>query len=300
MADGDMDFGISLGGNAALCFDARFYRSAYVDLGSFPDDVLLAHFIAHGIDEGRQGCREGTREGFASLLSTGKPVLEIGPFANPILRGPNVRYADALTTEQLRDRAAELGLDPKGCPTISYPTLDLRTIRDKFHAVLSCHCIEHQPDLVRHLQAVEGLLEPGGSYFLIIPDKRFCFDHFLPASTIADVMTAYARQSKVHDLGKVIEHWAMTTHNDSIRHWNGDHGAPPIMASRDQVRRAIAAHEVRPDAYIDVHAWQFTPRSFRTLVRIIAELGLSRLELTSVYPTVRPRNEFCAVLSLPS
>ena len=300
MAAGDLGVGDLTGDDATLGFDAGFYRDAYADLRSFPDDVLLEHFILHGIDEGRQACRDSTREGFASLLPTGRPILEIGPFANPFLRGPDVRYADALTTEQLRARATKLGLDPDGCPPISYPTLDLRTIRDRFHAVLSCHCIEHQPDLVRHLQAVEGLLEPGGSYFLIIPDKRFCFDYFLPESTIADVMTAYARQSRVHELGKVIEHWSMITHNDSFRHWNGDHGALPITESRDGVRRAIAAYEARPDGYIDVHAWQFTPRSFRMLVRIIAELGLSRLRLTAIHPTVRPRNEFCAVLSLPA
>ncbi len=300
MAEGDVGSGTSMGDDSILGFDAAFYRDAYADLASFPDDVLWQHFLAHGIDEGRQGCRESTREGFASLLPTGKPVLEIGPFANPFLRGPDVRYADALTTDQLRARATEFGLDPEGCPTISYPTFDLRTIRDKFHAVLSSHCIEHQPDLLRHIQAVEGLLEPGGSYFLIVPDKRFCFDYFLPESTIADVMTAYARRSKVHDLGKVIEHGSMITHNDSFRHWNGDHGVMPITESRDGVRRAIAAYEADPEAYIDVHAWQFTPRSCRTLLQILEELGLTRLRLTSLQPTVRPRNEFCAVLTLPA
>ena len=109
--------------------------------------------------------------------------MEIGPFGQPVdFTGEHVRYADALSTEDLRSIAAVNGMDPARCPPIHYVVTEapLEAIPECFATVFSSHCIEHQPDLVQHLQAVGELLEPGGSYFLIVPDKRYCFDHFRP------------------------------------------------------------------------------------------------------------------------
>jgi hypothetical protein len=166
--------------------------------------------------------------------------------------------------------------------------------------VVSSHCIEHQPDLIRHLQDVELLLEPNGLAVFLIPDKRYCFDHFLSASSIADVLTAYHRNALVHDIGSVIEHWALTTHNDSARHWRGDHGRPVIEdAGLEPVRRAMDTFDRNPNAYVDVHAWQFTPSSFAAIVRQLKELGLVNLEIAELHHTLRDSNEFIAVLQRP-
>src|SRR4249919_1725326 len=121
------------------------------------------------------------RQRFVASVPLDKPVLEIGPFDRPWLSGSNVRYFDVLPQEQLRTRAAtEFGRIPKNCPHIHYvsPTGDLSIVDAEFGAVFSSHCIEHQPDVIRHLREVERLLRPGGLYYLIVPDKRFCFDHF--------------------------------------------------------------------------------------------------------------------------
>jgi SAM-dependent methyltransferase len=279
--------------------DPTFYRNSYPDLAGFDDQVLFEHYQRHGIDEGRIGCRFGVRDAFIGLVPQDGAALEIGPFNRPVLTGQNVRYADVLDQEQLRARAREIGFDPDGCPTIHYPLPDgsLDRIPDRFDAVLSAHCIEHQPDLVDHLRSVERLLRPQGRYFLIIPDKRYCFDHFLPETSVADVVSAHMRRAKVHDVGSVIEHWALTTHNDCIRHWNGDHGQPAVEQGLDPVRRAIEACTAHPDAYFDVHAWQFTPRSFLRLMDQLAELGLIGLRVQAVYPTLRHHVEFCAILA---
>ncbi|HEY9345863.1 MAG TPA: methyltransferase domain-containing protein [Inquilinus sp.] len=282
----------------AIDIDVRFYQKQPPDLAHLNAQEARHHYASYGIREGRLARPDGVREGFLTLVPTDKPVLEIGPFANPAVRGDNVRYADVLTTGQLRARAIEIGYDPNGCPEIHYPlpTLDLGTISERFAAVISSHNIEHQPDLVRHLQAVERLLRPGGRYFLLVPDKRYCFDHFLPETTIADVMSAYMCRPKVHDIRSVIEHWALTTHNDPARHWDGDHGRPHIETTLEPLKRAISTYESNPEQYVDVHAWQFTPQSFEYLFNLIADLGLTRLRPQVVHPTVHLRNEFCAVL----
>jgi SAM-dependent methyltransferase len=287
------------GGTLATEIDPDFYRQKYSDLAHLDAEAARHHYTAYGIREGRLALPAGVREGFVGLVPQDQPVLEIGPFTNPVLRGRNIRYADVLTTGQLRARAVELGLDPSGCPEVHYPlpTLDLGTIPERFTVVIGSHNIEHQPDLIRHLQAVERLLQPDGRYFLLVPDKRYCFDHFLPETSIADVVTAYMRKAKVHDVGSIVEHWALTTHNDSERHWQGDHGVPHIAHTLDQVKRAISTYESDPEQYVDVHAWQFTPDSFGRLIDIIADLGYTRLRPQVVYPTVHGRNEFCAILA---
>jgi hypothetical protein len=45
-------------------------------------------------------------------------------------------------------------------------------IKEKFSLIFSSHNIEHQVDLVKNLNQVANLLEEGGKFFIIIPDKR--------------------------------------------------------------------------------------------------------------------------------
>jgi len=280
-----------------VAFDTDYYR-LNSDLAEFSDEALRTHFLEYGLDEGRPGAARAAREIFLKDLPQDGLVLEIGPFDVPAATGGNMRYADVLTTEQLRERARSLGQNPDGCPNIDYhlPDLSIRSIGQKFSAVVSSHCIEHQPDLVQHLIDVENLLLPGGKYFLMIPDKRFCFDHFLPESSIAGVISAHERKLKVHDLSSIIEHWALTTHNDTGLHWIGDHGHRRIETSLQPVEAAITDFRAAPGSYIDVHAWQFTPESFFNIIELLNRLKLVRLRLKHVYNTVRNRNEFCAVL----
>ena len=136
-----------------------------------------------------------------------------------------------------------------------------------FDVVLSSHVIEHQPDLVAHLNAVERLLVPGGFYFLLIPDKNYCFDHFIAESTIADIVDAHHSRRKIHTLRSQIEHAALATHNNSRRHWSGDHGM--LLDVKERVMRAIAQYEQAPDDYVDVHAWYFSPATFRQNINLL-------------------------------
>jgi SAM-dependent methyltransferase len=51
-------------------------------------------------------------------------------------------------------------------------------LKNHFQLIMSSHALEHQPDLVRHLQKVSRLLRKGGYYLAFVPNKRFCFDHY--------------------------------------------------------------------------------------------------------------------------
>jgi len=289
----------SLAGCFPREFEPEFYRSLYLDLESMTSSELRTHYEAHGIREGRRGSPGSDRAGFAALVPTDATILEIGPFCNPLVKGPNVRYFDVLGHDGLVARAQMLGLCADACPQIDYVSHDghLSVIDDTFDVVLSCHAIEHQVDLLGHLIAVGTILNEGGYYFIVLPDKRYCFDHFLAESTIADVLNAHYRNDKMHSLKSVIEHRALTTHNNLSAHWRGEHGVPRLQSDGiTTIRAAIKEYEAAAGAYIDVHAWQFTAPSFRQLFKQLFELSYSPLKPVRVYNPVCGTPEFCAIL----
>lgn len=239
------------------------------------------------------------RENLAKLASSQSAALEIGPYFRPVLSGENVSYFDVLSTEELIQRANIEGYPTANIPRINFSsrTADLSVIDKTFKYVLSAHCIEHQPDLIQHLNNVARILDKDGRYLLIIPDKRYCFDHFLPPSTIADIEKAHEETRKVHTLQSVIDHRAHTTHNDTLRHWLGDHEDPSHKSSIPERRQAaVKEWEASNGGYVDVHAWQFTPQSFHAIIEQLSKSGLSPLEVESVFETPFPRNEFTAIL----
>ncbi|MBB4198317.1 hypothetical protein CCR94_22815 [Rhodoblastus sphagnicola] len=279
--------------------DPTYYREHYPDLKALTDEQLLAHFHTLGKHEGRVGTRFALRENQSDLLNGASEALEIGPSLFPMIKGPGVKYFDLLSQEELRAARgyAIADLEPPYIDFVS-PTGDLSIVTGTYDAVVSSHCIEHQPDLVQHLKDVGRLLKPGGKYVLYMPDKRYCFDHFIAESSLADVMQAHVEQRKVHTLASIVEHLALATHNDKERHWSGDHEDPGYrsgVAARAQnaVRQFVEAN----GAYIDVHAWQFTPDSFHFVVDRLAEMGLSPLKVDQVYCTTRNQSEFGAVLA---
>lgn len=276
--------------------DPEVYRAVHADLAGLGDDELAAHYLRYGRDEGRLASPGQARAWFVAHLAAYE-CLEIGPFDCPVLTGPRVRYFDLMDQTGLARRAAELGRPHGRPPRIDYvsPTGDLGVVdAGRFDAVLSSHVVEHQPDLVRHFREVARILRPGGTYVAIIPDKRYCFDHFIRETTIADVLDMHVAGARTHRLKSVIEHRALTCHNDSARHWAGDHGAPP--GCLDAVRRALAEYEEAGGGYVDVHAWQFHPVPFRALADQLFTLGLSPLRPVRVYGTLRDQLEFIAVL----
>ena len=278
-------------------FDHEFYTTIHSDLRNLNSEQAWQHYLEHGMSEGRPASKLAFRENFLLLPEAGKTILEIGPFNAPVVGGPNVRYADMLSTEQLRKRATQLGLDPSNCPEITYALSenDLSCIGDKFDYVISSHCIEHQPDLVKHLNEVETILNPGGKYLLIVPDKRFCFDHFQNPTTIADIINSHLEQRVRHSIGSILEHRVLVTHNDPVRHWSGDHGRPNMDAAL--IRETIRSHRQNNPEYVDVHAWYFTPDNFQENIDFLYELGITRLRSSSVFSTPFNRIEFTAILT---
>jgi SAM-dependent methyltransferase len=279
-------------------FDVLFYRT-YDDLCELTDEQLRNHYHKYGSIEGRLGTHWAFRENFVNLVPDGLQILEIGPFCNPSFRGRNVRYFDVLDKEHLIQRAVQFGIPFTDAPQIHYVSAvgDLEIIPETFDVVFSSHCVEHQPDLVLHLNQVANILRDKGCYFLIVPDKRFCFDHFRCESTVAAVIGAHIEHRITNTAKSSLEHRLLMTHNDPFRHWNGDHGEPAWRAlGKEFIDQTCVEVTEAHASHIETHAWHFTPESFRNVIETLWEFGLVQMRQIRVYPTPYGRFEFCAVL----
>jgi hypothetical protein len=278
-------------------FDADYYRAAYPELSHLNDEELIVHFQQTGITNGLIGTSGCLRSAVVSAAQSEKSVLEIGPLNSPAMTGSNVKYLDAYDTEGLSKYASACGVDPAGVPSIDYvsPTGEFDMVDQNFAAIFSSHNIEHIPDLVRHLNNVANILNNYGRYYIICPDKRFCFDHFQPESTIADVLAAYVDKPLRHPIRTHLSHRLLTSHNDPARHWAGDHGDPVYLAGTVSLKGVLANLPTGND-YVDSHAWQFTPKSFFTIIQSLHSAGLIDLWPERVYHTPKNVFEFVAVL----
>lgn len=230
-------------------------------------------------------------------------VLEIGPFHTPFLTGANVKYCDVFDRDELLKRAKiyRLPLDniPAKIDYVTEPT-NLEKIKDKFDAVFSSHCIEHQPDLVEHLRQLSSLLNHDGKVYLAIPDKRYCFDHFLPASQLSEVLAAFGEKRKEHTLRSIIQMMAFTGHNDPVEYWKNP--VEEFNIEWSKVSTAIAHYQAGKEnrEYLDAHAWQFTPDEFAKIIKALYELKLTDLQIKSITETVPNSNEFyCELIKAP-
>jgi hypothetical protein len=278
-------------------FDYEIYKK-YNDLKLFNNDQLLNHYNKHGKKEGRTCSLGQSRNFFKNIPSKFNKCLEIGPFDVPVIKNTNVDYFDVLNKEDLIKRAKSINRinNLKNIPFIKYVDSkgDLTIINDKFDVILSCHSIEHQIDFIKHINNVEKLLNDNGYYIVIVPDKRYCFDHFIKESTIADIINAYNTQNNFHTLKSVIEHRALTCHNDALNHWNGIHGSPNI----NNIKNAIQEYNeyLNKNEYLDVHAWQFTPESFSNIINILNNLKYTNFRVSNLYNTIRGSCEFIVIL----
>lgn len=277
------------------------------DLAGFDKEAARSHYQTFGADEGRVCCKVTGRQSFIALVPPSLSILEIGPFFTPAFKRPgaDVYYLDVLSTEALKMRAATItGAHADAIPEIDYvwngqPYADF--IDRKFSIVYSSHNIEHQPCLITHLHNLGNVLTENGAVFLAIPDRRYCFDHFLGDTQLSEVIEAWVGKRCRPSIKDVLDHRFFTVHNDPDRHWRGDYGVNPrtlpFSGDRSKLFLAELKRLSETDSYSDVHVWKFTPAVFRTLIDNLFALKIIDLRIKRIYQTIKGSNEFYAVLA---
>lgn len=282
--------------------DFNFYRSVHKDLLQFSDAQLLNHYANYGYLEGRVANPNALRENFI-VVDQELKCLEIGPFFNPLIKGNNVKYLDILSTSELVVRAKSISASQeqiKNIPKIDFVSKDgsLKLVNEKFDLLVSAHNIEHQVDLIGHLNEASDVLVDRGTYKMIVPNSAYCFDANLPPSKISEIIDANRIKSKTHSIAKVIEHRALTVHNDAVVHWEESNSNIKEYSLIDvsRVSSAITEFDDAEGKFIDVHAWQFKPHTLSDIFRVLIQLNLIRFVDVICFGPVINRNEFCIVL----
>ena len=283
-----------------LCdFNHEIYRN-HKDLKSMSNAELETHFLIFGIPEGRVYNHIQNREGFLKPIDyKNGNILEIGPLDHPQLDYTSPRYysLDVFTKEQLiKNYSHDPGVNKEKIIEPSYVIVnnDYSPIKEKFKCVFSSHSIEHVPCVVTFLNNLETVLSDDGQVYLIIPDKRYCFDHFKQETDIYDVLQLFYEKNYRPRLKDYLKMVSQVTHNNCVEHWNGNHGSitnGPLL----QHYHGISQH-FRTGAYMDAHVSFFTPQNFMEIIGILHELKLINLEIHKMYHTLRNNLEFYVIL----
>lgn len=290
-------------------FDYKIYVNSpeNSDISCFDEKTAVSHYSSFGQAEGRVCNQIKSRMDFVKFIPVRQPLLEIGPFFSPsfVKAEANVYYLDCLSREEMGLRAKHVNdAAIESIPEIDYVWSGqsyAELIKRKFSNVYSAHNIEHQPCLITHIKNIESVLNVDGLVFFTVPDKRYCFDHFLAETTLADVVDAWKMGVRRHRLKDVLEHQFFPAHNDPVRHWKGDHGhnrpGSPLEGGLQHQFLEQVNKYYNETEYIDVHAWKFSPPSFRTLFNDLYDLNIIDLQILRLYPTIKNSNEFYVVLN---
>ncbi len=221
--------------------------------------------------------------------------LEIGPSHNPAApkrQGFRVETADHLDRAGLVAKYTGHGVDLDMIEEVDHiwngePLSELIGAVERYDWIIASHVIEHVPDLAGFLNECRKLLKPGGTLSLAIPDKRYCFDYHRPLSTTGDVLQAFAEQRKRHPPGLVFDYFASAASlNGSIAWGAGVRGELRHIHSVEEAWRFFEASQDTTAPYIDIHAWRFTPGSFRLIAHDLQQLGVIGLTESRFFDSV--------------
>jgi hypothetical protein len=221
-----------------------------------------------------------------------KPGIEIGPSHNPICpksEGYDVEIIDHLSQEHLRAKYADHGVRLDAIEPVDHvwkgeSYVNLTGKPRGYGWVIASHVIEHTPDLIRFLQGCDEILEEDGVLVLAIPDKRYCFDHLRPKSSLAAVIDAYEAQRVNHSVGTAAEYFMNVCAVKNGIPWKfATPASLHMIHTREDALSGMQA--LRNAGSLDLHAWCFTPSSFRLMISDLYDLGFIKCREIGFFPT---------------
>jgi Methyltransferase domain len=229
------------------------------------------------------------RELLLSLIKQDGLGLEIGPGFNPLLpkaEGYRVETLDHASREQLVAKYAQTaGVDTSRIEPVDHVStgasvFDAVGKLAHFDYIVASHVIEHTTDMLGFLKDCQRLLKPDGVLALAVPDKRYSFDVLRPLSSTGDVLQAHLDKRTRHPAGRVFDEVAYNALRAGALAWGPDaHGELQFFMPLANAA-AIFDDAQHSSHFHDIHAWQFTPSSFRLIVgdlHSMGQLGLREL-----------------------
>jgi O-antigen biosynthesis protein len=220
--------------------------------------------------------------------------LEIGPSHNPIApkkEGYNIEIIDVLDREQLIAKYKGHHVNLENIEEVDFvwsgeKFQDLVGKPKHYDYIIASHVIEHSPNLIGFLNDCDAVLKDDGVVSLVVPDKRYHFDHFRPISGISKIIDSHFNKCIIHTPGTVAEYYLNVVSQSGHIAWaRGTTGRYEFTSSLDDARTAMKG--VTADSvYLDAHAWCFVPSSFRLIIHDLFNLGLIPFQELCFYPTV--------------
>lgn len=208
--------------------------------------------------------------------------IEIGPSHNPIAPkkdGYSVHIIDHASREELIEKYKEHHVNLNNIEEVDFvwqgqPYSELTGKSKYYDWVISSHMIEHTPDLIGFLNDCDAILKDDGVISLVIPDKRYCFDHYRPITGISKIIDSHLLKREIHTPGTVAEYFLNVVSKDGDIAWNaGTTGEYNFVHSLEDAVQGMNS-VINKNEYLDVHAWCFVPHSFRLIIHDLYCLGL--------------------------
>ncbi|WP_211864561.1 methyltransferase domain-containing protein [Neoroseomonas soli] len=236
-----------------------------------------------------------------NAVGTSQRGIEIGASYSPILpkaEGYRTRIIDHTDADGLRRKYSAMGVDVSRVEEVDaiddggeFGELD--DSGEGFDFIVASHVFEHLPDPIHFLQRCERALKPDGRLFLLVPDRRFCFDYLRPTSTAGQMLNSYLAKQRTHTPAALFDHHAYNALRDGVHVWAESEGGTFAFGGTARAGYDIAAR--RQEEYLDAHAWVFTPSTFRLIAEDLRSLGLIGMGEQFFHPSIGC--EFLAVLS---
>ncbi len=151
-------------------FDLSIYRRANQDLAGLSDEELRQHFFSSGRSERRVFAQTESATETMSMRWLRGHGLEIGAGRSPtpLVEGVLCHYADI---------AADSAFGGSAQSFFSLEGQLADEFRSRFDFVIASHVLEHCDSFIRGFENLLATLKPSGVGYVILPDKRYLFDH---------------------------------------------------------------------------------------------------------------------------
>ena len=145
-----------------------------------------------------------------------------------------------------------------------------------FDYLVASHVIEHVPDVFGWLGEIADVLVDGGLAVLFVPDNRDTIDILRPVSASGEFIEAYLRRPRRPDVRQVFNHVF------EFRELSAPELDDAAITERAQGALAMCRQMEADNAYIDVHAWVFTPASLLQALDLASRLDLLPFEIQAL------------------
>ena len=224
-------------------------------------------------------------------------VLEIGPSYNPTCpksMGYNTTIFDHLPREDLVVKYSGYGVDVGRIEDVDVVGNSLSEIEGEFDVIVASHLIEHTPDFIAFLRDCSRLMHQNSRLYLLIPDKRYCFDALRPPTSTGNVIDSFLLGRKRH-VGALFDTTSSAVARSGQNNWGANEAGPFKSIHNFREARAFLTAAMNTSDYMDCHAWCFTPASFRLIVFDLAAMAFVDL-VESESHAVDGASEFYFVL----